>query len=233
MSGELPCQVCEHLKACHRKKNRDLGRLLRDFRSFANRMAGSGEGLWISFKRHLRFLKETNFVGEDDRLTPDGVWASKLRLDQPLLIAEAIRGGGFSGLTPELIAGCIAPFVWDRDQDVELRIGRSLELKEIEDSLQSVFESMKAIRQLKVDRGFDNPPILIWPAIALFMWAKGIPWEDLLFHVPVGEGDMASMIIRTADHLRQVTNLKETHPELVSIARSAIDLILREPVFIE
>jgi len=38
---------------------------------------------------------------------------------------------------------------------------------------------------------------------------------------------------RTADHLRQVTNLSETHPGLSSVAARAIDLILREPVYIE
>jgi hypothetical protein len=43
---------------------------------------------------------------------------------------------------------------------------------------------------------------------------------------------MASLIVRTADHLRQVTNLKETHPELTAAAKKATELILREPVII-
>jgi ATP-dependent RNA helicase HelY len=49
----------------------------------------------------------------------------------------------------------------------------------------------------------------------------------------VDEGDLTSLIARTADHLRQVTNLGETHPDLSSVAAKAIDLILREPVYIE
>ena len=44
------------------------------------------------------------------------------------------------------------------------------------------------------------------------------------------EGDMASLVLRTADHLRQATNLKVSHPELVSVAHAAIERILREPV---
>ncbi len=81
-------------------------------RSFASFQEGkSGDRfLWQSFKRHLRFLKETGFVDEEDRLTPDGHWASKLRLDQPLLIAEAIRKGAFDGVSPESVAGGLAPF---------------------------------------------------------------------------------------------------------------------------
>jgi superfamily II RNA helicase len=95
-----------------------------------------------------------------------------------------------------------------------------------------VIESIQEIRRLKTKRGFENPPILFWPAAALFLWAKGVPWETLLSYIPVDEGDMASLILRTADHLRQVTGLKESHPELVSIAHTAIEVILREPVLI-
>jgi superfamily II RNA helicase len=48
----------------------------------------------------------------------------------------------------------------------------------------------------------------------------------------VDEGDMASLIMRTADHLRQVANLKETHPRLAETAEEAIRRILREPVYL-
>lgn len=75
--------------------------------------------------------------------------------------------------------------------------------------------------------------ILFWPAAALYLWAKGVPWAELLSFIIVDEGDMASLIMRTADHLRQVTNLAETHPELATVARTAIDLIMREPVFLQ
>ena len=82
-------------------------------------------------------------------------------------------------------------------------------------------------------RGFDTPPILFWPAATLFMWARGVPWEQLVAFVSVDEGDVASLIMRTADHLRQVVSLKETHPQLASVAEEAIGLILREPVYID
>ncbi len=65
------------------------------------------------------------------------------------------------------------------------------------------------------------------------MWARNVPWEQLLTYVPVNEGDMASLIMRTADHLRQIANLKETHPQLSAVAANAIELILREPVYID
>ncbi len=57
-------------------------------------------------------------MGEDDRLTENGVWASKLRLDQPLLIAECLRRDVFPQGDEKLLAAVIAPFVYDGDQDL-------------------------------------------------------------------------------------------------------------------
>ncbi len=229
---DLPCENCDHLRDCHGERNKDLHRILETFKWLSNSMERTSRGLWLSFKRHVRFLKEIGFVDQKDRLTSDGVWASKLRLDQPLLIAEAIRNDGFRELAPEVMAGCIAPFVWDKDQDIKTRTEDRQDLKIMEEAFHRVLVSMEHIRRLKAIRGFDTPPLLYWPAAALFLWSKGTPWKDLLYHIPIGEGDMASIITRTADHLRQVASLKATHPELALVALKAIDLILREPVFI-
>lgn len=230
---DLPCEECEHTRECHTMENKALKKILTDFRSLTYQMEGVSGGLWVSFKRHLRFLKETGFVDEMDQMTPDGHWASKLRLDHPLLIAEAIRKGGFNVLSPEVMAGCFAPFVWDRVQEVELKIESPLDLEECERAFNGILDRIEEIRKLKVRREFENPSILFWPAAALFLWAKGVPWEQLLSFIPIDEGDMASLVLRTADHLRQVASLDETHPHLVSAAKTAIELIMHEPVFIE
>ena len=229
----LPCQHCDHFQACHSGKSKDLKKVLREFRVLADTMEGMDRGLWFSFNKHLRFLKDTGFVSQLDRLTPDGIWASKLRLDQPLFIAEAIRKGAFSGTSPEILAGCIAPFVWDRDQDLEFNTESAFDLSTMENAFHDVLDVIEEIARMKAARGFDRPQILYWPAAILYLWARGVPWESLLSIVSVNEGDLASLIMRTADHLRQVANLEESHPELASKAKIGIDLIMGEPVFIE
>ena len=48
----------------------------------------------------------------------------------------------------------------------------------------------------------------------------------------VDEGDLAMLIFRTADNLRQIKSLENTHPELSEKAAKSIQLLLREPVVI-
>lgn len=229
---DLPCSGCSSLSACDIKRNKPLRKALSNFRSVSHMIDGVGDTLWISFKRHLRFLKEAGFVNESGRLTQDGVWASKLRLDQPLLIAEAIRNNGFSNISPEVMAGSIALFVWDRKKEIETRLERFEDLDIMLNTFDKLMESMEGIMRLMDKRGFHYPQIMFWPGAALFQWTRGISWEVLLKCIPIGEGDMASLIVRTADHLRQVQNLRETHPELAQTAGKAMELMLREPVFL-
>jgi len=103
----------------------------------------------------------------------------------------------------------------------------------VKEKFNNIIDVIENINELKSKQGFESSPILFWPAAALFMWAKNVHWEQLLTYVPVNEGDMASLIMRTADHLRQIANLKETHPQLSAVAANAIELILREPVYID
>ena len=232
-----PCENCAHLDLCHGKTDRHFNRLLGAFRSSEARSEPSESGLWLSFKGHLRFLKETGFVDMEDRLTADGLWASNLRVDQPLLIAESIRQGAFDGpffnsRAPEVFAGGLAPFVWDRTQEVDLKGMGGMDLAPMEKFFLRMLDHLREFMALKESRGFKTPTISFWPAAILFMWAKGAPWETLLETVSVGEGDLASLIMRTADHLRQVAALRETHPELAGTATESIALILREPVYL-
>jgi ATP-dependent RNA helicase HelY len=229
----LPCEGCDHESVCHGDENNEVKRLLKELRTLGMHLTGVSEGLWLSFKRHLRFLKETDFVNDEDRLSRDGEWASKLRLDHPLLIAEAIRKGGFADISPSVMAGCLAPFVWDRFADIDLIAKTPLNLTEIGDAFQKLQSKIEGIRILQERRGFENPQIFFWPAAALFMWAKGYSWDEIMSAMPVDEGDMTSLIVRTADHLRQMTSLVDSHPDLAETAETAITLILREPVYIE
>jgi superfamily II RNA helicase len=77
---------------------------------------------------------------------------------------------------------------------------------------------------------FPVNPISFWPAAAVHAWASGTAWDDVLELSGLDEGDLATLIYRTADNLRQITGLSESHPSLAASATETIGRLLREPV---
>jgi superfamily II RNA helicase len=190
-----------------------------------------GLDLWNEFIRHLNFLKEEGFVDGNDRLTENGIWASRLRLDQPLLIAECLRKDAFPWDDDKLMAAVVAPFVYDGDQNINItkrRISRKLTsaYDKVVSTLQPLSKRMKAA-------GFTVTPLYLWTSSVIYDWARGGDWNDIIQEAGIADGDMAMLVLRTADNLRQITALKETHPEMASLAQRARETVLREPVIFE
>ncbi len=148
------------------------------------------------------------------------------------MIAELIRKRALDGVRPEILAGSLASFVWSGHQNVELRTPDTMDITEIKDIFQKILYCIRNIAATKLRHGFYTPAIQFWPVAALYLWSTGMAWHQLLEFVPIDEGDMASLIMRTSDHLKQVINLRQSHPELAVVAESSVDLILREPVYI-
>jgi len=190
------------------------------------------EVLWQDFLRHKDFLQETGFVDDRDELTREGQWAAQLRLDHPLLVAEAIRMGSFEGAAPEIIAAMIAPFVVDSDRSEELDRALTVSARDLTRRIDRMRRDLKDLSRRMKRRGFEIAEIPLWPAVAAFLWAKGVSWKALLRAVPLEEGAMSMLITRTADHLNQIIGLRESHPDLAETAAEAVPLIFREPVWI-
>ncbi len=188
----------------------------------------AGASLWRDFSRHLTFLKAEGFVDTHDRLTDHGLWASQLRLDQPLLIAECIRQQSFPD-EAKLFAAVVASFVYDGDQDIQLGEQR----RPAQKLLQASRAVQKTIRPLKARMdaaGFPTSSFYFWPASIMYDWAKGRDWDDIIKQTGISDGELAMIILRTADNLRQIRSLKDSHPEMAALAEEAIEAILREPV---
>ncbi|HPD60188.1 MAG TPA: DEAD/DEAH box helicase [Thermodesulfobacteriota bacterium] len=224
------CNGCVHSSLCDlRGRNRVRGLMYR-MKKLSRKIEKTRHWLWLDFERHLEFLYDTGFVTVDKHLTPDGVWASQLRVDQPLLIAECIRRQAFEAVSPEILAGLIAPFVSDKPKEIEVDVRRIPDARVLEKAFIAMILKLDHLREMVLSQGFASPPLQLWPAIALFIWAKGYSWDDLLELIPIEEGDLVMLILRTADHLRQVLNLEMTHPALAKKASQTLPLILREPV---
>lgn len=192
---------------------------------------GQRSSLWEDFLVHLGFLKAEGFVDDGDRLTDTGAWASKLRLDQPLLIAECLRRDAFPRQDEKLLAAVVAPFVHDGDQ--ETRIDLKKMPRRLSQASLRVARTIKPLSRRMEDAGFAVTPLSGWTSVVMYQWARGGDWDEIVQAAGIADGDLAMLILRTADNLRQLMSLKQTHPDIAALALAARVAILREPVVFE
>lgn len=226
----LICHKCSHRKTCHGKYRGPFGTLLEDFAYLWDTANKVRMGLWNSFMKHFDFLKEEGFVGPDDRLTDDGVWASQLRLDEPLMIAEGLRRGVLPAKNPALLAALVAPFVYDRETDTI--VDESKMPGDLVKAHQKMQKALGPLVERKTARGFEARVALLCPAATIYAWAAGQPWEKVLEISGMAEGDLAMLVSRTADNLRQIGSLGRVYPDIARNALKAISIIIREPVLV-
>lgn len=183
------------------------------------------------FNRHLSFLHLTGFVTETGKLTTDGFWASKLRVDQPLLIAEGFRKKVFPAEDPVMLAAMFASLVNERETDDEnIR-------QEVPQVLREAFyHTVKGLSDFAlqmIDSGFNAYPLYFRPAWAMYAWMNNASWDTVLRISHLEEGDLVSLILRTADNLRHVRALREVFPIASASATEALEIMLRPPVVAE
>ena len=223
----LECRNCPLSEPCGQKKS-DLGRLLEKAGRMLVEMQNESHFFWYDFVRHLEFLRSEGFAEADGSLTQDGRWASKLRLDRPVLIAEAIRKEALSQDDPVLLAALLALFVDDRERD-----GEAPYLSErLRGGIDRLRFALDPLLTRQAEWGFSNPPMQYYASAAMFAWGMGAEFEDAVSIYGGAEGDLAALIYRTADNLRQLISLRETHPRLAETAKEAVDLLLRPPVLV-
>ena len=89
-----------------------------------------------------------------------------------------------------------------------------------------------------VQASLENPQssdVTVLPAASLTVltWMESEDWisfAGLLRLNGVAEGDVARLVMQTADHLNQLTRLYETHPQLATLAAEGRRRILRPPL---
>ena len=187
--------------------------------------------LWRDFLRHLNFLKDTGYVTEQGILTADGIWASQLRVDQPIMIAQGFRLGIFPESDPALLAAIIALFVNERESNDSIE--KMFKPKTLMATFRKVKTDLEPFAKRMTDRGFDVRPLFLRPAATLYAWAHGQPWEKVLSLAKMEEGDLAMLILRTADNLRHVRTLTRVFPEAAKTSARSIELIMRSPVVMD
>ena len=191
------------------------------------------EYLWLDFTEHMDFLIQEGFVTPEGTrpaaLTEDGIWASKLRIDSPLLVAQSLRDKLLPERDPALLAAMMAAFVNEKEFKDDMLFNTALS-KRLKDAFMVLRRGLKPFAIKMLQSGFPAPNLFIQPATLVYAWAHDTPWDELMRKSDFAEGDFARLILRTAENLRQMTHLKQDFPVFAKTAAEAIDMILKSPV---
>ena len=187
--------------------------------------------LWQDFMRHFIFLKKTGYAAKNGELTDDGIWASRLRVDQPLMIAEGFRLGVFPESDPALLAAIMASFV--SEQETEDKIDNKLIPKKLLTAFSNIEINLRPFAKRLADKGFEVRALFLRPALTIYAWAIGQPWEKVVSVSKIEEGNLVMLILRTADHLRHIRALRKVFPRAAATSEKAIELLMRDPVIID
>lgn len=228
----LPCAQCSNSDVCSIGTKHAFNRLADEAAWISRALSEARDALWIEFSRHCEFLVVNGFANPDGSLTADGHWASKLRLDQPLIIAELIRTGMLERLSPQLLCAMLAVFVNDKFRELDPDDQAGWDPRKLRQCFFRMKDAIGPLVELKKRHGFSVPNLQFWPAAALYLWSLQHSWEDVQQLTGADEGDLAMLVFRTADNLRQIVSLEETHAALAAKARACIQLLLREPVVV-
>ena len=117
------------------------------------------EFLWLDFTDHMDFLAAEKFVTKEGKLTEDGIWASKLRVDSPLLVAQGIRKNLLPQRDPALLAAIIATFVNEKDVYLASHKGRYVILF---GQFASMAEAQEQANRLQAEFGLREPWLRNW-----------------------------------------------------------------------
>ena len=131
-----------------------------------------------------------------------------------------------------MLAGLVAPFVSDRDNQREPFERLNLLHPKLGQAFARMISDLHPFRRRLLQGGFFVNPLFFWPAAAVYSWITGSAWEELIEMSGLDEGDLAMLIYRTADSLRQLEGLASSHPRLAASATNAIERLLREPVVV-
>jgi hypothetical protein len=218
--GDLfPCPTCPCRPTCAKEFNA-ANKVKQEWLHNTRTVQSLRTGLWHKFQERADTLLELGYLDHASKLTADGEWARLIRIDFSLLITELIRAQAFQTVTPAHLAGLMACISYENDRPGSFpRISPALA------GLVAV-----ARRMAEALAAHDDPPLLradVGGLAERWIGDTTVTWAQLCRSTSMAEGDIYRLLSRTLEYLSQVHMLRDTHPELASIAAEALKRIRR------
>ncbi|WP_026274922.1 DEAD/DEAH box helicase [Salinispora tropica] len=224
-----PCHACpereEHARWAERRR-----RLEKDTQELRQRVTGRTGSLARTFDRIVALLTARGYLASDGGVTDAGRMLSRIWTEADLLVAECLRRGVWSGLSPAELAAAVSVVVFEARRDVDERasLPRGAVATAVDETLKlwGEIEADEAAQGLTVTREPDLG--FAWP---VYRWARGEPLAKVLVsgHID-GEmpaGDFVRWARQVVDLLGQLADSGGASAELRSTARQAIVAVNR------
>ncbi|HMS39463.1 MAG TPA: helicase-related protein [Pyrinomonadaceae bacterium] len=184
--------------------------------------------IWLPFENRARVLNHFGYLDfAVQKVTEKGKWLADVRVDRPVLVGEALRHGLFENLEIKHIAALMASLAADSDRNYgELHL--SDEILEILTTFEDIIYEVSGVEFKCGVAPADE--INLSAAAAAEHWADGADWQDLVYRTKAEEGDLVRLLSRTGEALKQISQLKESHPKAAQMARTTAEILLREPI---
>ena len=147
------------------------------------------------------------------------------------MIAEGFRLGVFPVSDPAVLAAIMASFV--SEQELDEKIDNKLIPKKLLAAFANIEKNLSPFAKRLADEGFEVRSLFLRPALTIYAWAIGQPWEKVVSVSKMEEGNLAMLVLRTVDHLRHIRTLGKVFPRAAATSGKAIELIMRDPVIID
>lgn len=183
----------------------------------------------IQLELSLKGLRSLGHLDEKG-LTDKGLWSAELCTSLVLHLAEAIEEGVFFELDEDALASLVGSIAGDAHRTY-FSLAPNPFPKERYADLQKVVE--------RVNERYHGPTtaseVEVIPdgALTVHTWFHAADWASFASLLKLGgvaEGDAARLITQTADHLHQISRLRESHPQLAKVAYEARGVLLRPPL---
>lgn len=218
--GDLfPCPTCPCRPTCA-KEFSAASKVKQEWQHNARTVQSLRTGLRHKFQERTDTLLELGYLDHASKLTADGEWARLIRIDYSLLITELIRAHAFQSATPAQLAGVMACISYEND--------RPGSFPRISPALAGLVAAAR--RMAEALAAHDDPPLLradVGGLAERWIGDTTLTWTQLCRSTSMAEGDIYRLLSRTLEYLSQVHMLRDTHPDLASVAAEALKRIRR------
>ena len=94
------------------------------------------------------------------------------------------------------------------EREVNDRISRKFVSDPLSETFSKLTGALKPFAARMAQNKFYVRPLQLRPAATVYAWAYGEPWISALKIAEMEEGDLAMLIVRTADNLRHIRGLR-------------------------